>query len=165
MVYDGLKVVHFVFRADEVARAVEAETAYAGERARDDAGRVMVDEIVMDEEYGVLFRRLFLEARARVLQVAGSRARVTGFPRFDAADFDEERDFCFCLEEMDDAGARVVDALVMDLLVYRVAGRWLEGKLPGLAGTFLERAEEAGDAIKRCLVARGRPGVIRGWIA
>ncbi|MDR1274680.1 MAG: hypothetical protein LBK12_09045 [Odoribacteraceae bacterium] len=107
MVYDGLEMVHFVFRADEVARAVEAETAYAGERTRDDAGRVMTDELVMDEEYGVLFRRLFLEARARVLQVAGSRARVTGFPRFDAADFDEERDFCFCLEEMDDAGARV----------------------------------------------------------
>ncbi len=87
-------------------KLVKQETSYLAERRTKEqpgGGVVMMyDELVMDEEYDILFRRLFLEAHAEILLRISSNYLAntptdidpiyTEFP-----DFNQDRDFSLWL--------------------------------------------------------------------
>ena len=156
-------IVHYTFKSEDIRRAVEMETAYLGERIVDGNGGTRLDELLMDEEHEVLFRRLFLEARAEVLLFASPWCRGAGSLSFDAGDFSDGRDFLVSLEISRPGMQDVADAKIKEYLVTYILYRWFETKYPDAAALFAARSGAAMAAIRRAAMAGVPPATIRGW--
>ena len=146
-------VLFFIYTHDLIQEAVKMETSLLAERRKEttedgkEKSRFM--ELVMDEEYDVLFRRLFLQAHADLMtKIPGKYLAETPTdlrPVFrEFPDFHSDRDFCLWLnmqESFVKNYRKSVDVLIEQFLIDYICWRWFETKLPKEAMTYFERME------------------------
>ena len=161
----------FAYSHDDVARAVEEETALLGERRyrerKDGSREELLGEIVMDGEYDNLFRRYFDEACGEVTLAIPRkviRHTVTDLhpPVIEGENVEKDRDFFLELGLPRSFPVQYrggVNALIGGFLVDYICGRWLETKSAEDGAKYLARAEGRLEEVKRML--RGAWGEVR----
>ncbi|MDR2684256.1 MAG: hypothetical protein LBB53_02595, partial [Prevotellaceae bacterium] len=149
----------FIYTHDLIQKAVKLETSLLAERRSEQTkdGTVvnLFDELVMDEEYDVMFRRLFLEAHAELLSSMPScfikntptdlRPVFREFP-----DFRRDRDFVLWLEVSDaypQQYKKSIDIKIELFLIDYICYRWLETKSPNDSAVYLLRLEKTKNEI------------------
>lgn len=162
-------IVFFTYTHDNIQKLVEQETAYIAERRTkvlpDGNSVEMLDELVMDEEYDVLFKRYFLAAHAKVIEnipVAYLKNMPTDLtPVFrEFPDFRQDRDSAIWLDMPCTWPLQVkksVDIKIQEYFVDYICWRWFETKSPQDAATFSLRLDETMQEIKLLLSKRTRP--------
>lgn len=151
---------------DDIFKSVKMESSYLAERKTDQQGNPAFEDFVFDEEYLILFRSLFFDARANVTSatVAYVKGMVPDADYFDSQNFDTEKDFVLQLTMPDNFVQQMSNSVsikMKDYLVAYVMYRWLETKSQE-AGVYLQRAEICLQDMKRYLEMRTTPRRIRG---
>ena len=146
----------FTHKSDSIQQAVKRETAYIAERSEN------FEQLVYDEEYFEQFRDHFLEARANIIEATLAYQKTIEMDNtyFDSTDFDMEKDFIILMEFSDDHIKQVFQPMTVKMREYLVAYivyRWLEVKLPEMARTYFDRAEECLSKIKSYCEMRSTP--------
>lgn len=151
---------------DSIFTSVKMESSYLAERAKDKDGEPMFEEIVFDEEYFILFRDLFFDARANVVGACSAYMKdQTEISLFEQDNFDKERDFIFRMDVPDFIPA-YLDSLSIKIKSYLVAHilyRWLEHKMPAEAQGYLERSNSYLKDVSRFLELRKERRIRKSW--
>jgi hypothetical protein len=144
----------FIYTHDNIQKAVKQETSLLAERRygeTDAGGRApLLDELVMDEEYDVLFKRYFNSAHASLLSAIPARyvaetptdleSVFTEFP-----DFTQDRDFCLFVRLPDDFPEQYrksIDYKLEQYMIDYVCYRWLETKSPEDGVSYYSRLND-----------------------
>jgi len=149
-----MKLLYFIFTHDLIQKAVKLETSLLAERRKREMttgqSEELLDELVMDEEYEILFKRLFSEAHAEVMLripahcVADTPTDLN--PLYNEfPDFRQDRDFVLFLNMIDDFPynyTKSIDIKLQQFLIDYVCYRWLETKSPTDAGTYFSRLDK-----------------------
>ncbi|GHT33120.1 hypothetical protein FACS189434_06490 [Bacteroidia bacterium] len=164
-----MRTLIFVYTHDLIQKAVKLETSLLAER-RDvvaKEGEVVsnFETLVMDEEYDILFRRLFLQAHAEFLSKIPARyLRETPtdlLPMFrEFPDFRRDRDFNLFLAVSDDFPMQYkksIDIKIEQFLIDYICWRWFETKLPRESATYFARIDKTADEVKDLLSASVKP--------
>ena len=151
---------------DDIFKGVKMESSYLAERKVDGQGSPTFEDFVFDEEYLILFRSLFFDARANVTSatVAYVKGMAPDAFYFDGQNFDTEKDFVLQLTMPDNFVQQMnnsVNIKMKEYLVCFIMYRWLETK-SNEATTYLQRAEICLQDMKRYLEMRTTPRRIRG---
>jgi hypothetical protein len=162
-------ILFFIYTHDEIQKAVKLETSLLAERrkkqAPDGSETIMFDELVMDEEYDILFRRLFLDGHAEVVMRIPSRyladtptdlqSVFTEYP-----DFRQDRDFGLWLsmhEGFPMQYRKSIDIKLQQFLIDYICYRWLETKSPEDAATYFSRLDKTIEDVQRMLIRTTTP--------
>jgi hypothetical protein len=166
-------IVYFIFTRDWLQKAVKAETSLLAVRRQkklaDGSVTDMMEELVMDEAYEVMLRRLFLEAHAELISKLSVNylidtptdlsSLLQEFP-----DFRQDRDFSLWLNvsnEWPRQYQKTLDIKMQQFLIDYVCWRWLETKSPEDALSYAQKLPGTSNQIKELLIRRTRPGKIR----
>lgn len=168
-------VIFFIHTYDNIQMLVHQETSYLAERrsspllSRDErfdaqSGELFNDLLVMDKEYDVLFRRLFLEAQAEIsLRISSNyfkdlptdfKPENNGHPSFKYGD-----DFLLLLQMHDDFAIeykKSIDVKIQQFIIDYICWRWFETKSPRDAQFYFERWNKTISDIKSLLMRRLR---------
>jgi hypothetical protein len=141
-----MKTISLVFSHDSVFAGVKQETSHLGERYRDKDGNSLFDSLVFDEEYLVLFRTLFFDARAQVIHALSAYMRdIPAEARsIDTQNFSTDRDLELLLAVDERWNSHLLQPLDSEIRAYLVAYityRWFENKLPQEAANYFSRAD------------------------
>lgn len=171
-----MKVLFFYYTHDNIQKLVKQETSYLAERRSDtplkqgdnfgsQSGELFNDLLVMDEEYDVLFRRLFDEAHAEIILRIPSKylaptptdltPTLHEFP-----DFSKDRDFSLWLTMHCDFPMQYkksIDIKLQQFIVDYICYRWLENKSPRDASGYFGRLEKTMDDINRLMMRKVKP--------
>jgi hypothetical protein len=152
---------------DEILKGVKQESSLLAKRRTDQQGTPTFDELVFDEEYLILFRDLFFDARSNVESACSAYFMVEDNPTFESQNFDSEKDFVLQLE-IKDFLQQMANNISMKMKYYLIAYimyRWLETKLPQEAATYYARAETHLQDMKRYMEMRTMRRQIKGsWL-
>lgn len=163
---ETIMILYFIHTKDNIQSAVKQETSLLAERRyRELKGgerEELLDELVMDEEYDDLFKRLFRQAHAELITNISSNYLAETptdlspvFSEF--PDFRQDRDFSLWLDMHEDFPPQYrksIDIKTEQFLIDYVCYRWLENKSPNDARYFLLRQEKTLEDIKRLLVRK-----------
>lgn len=157
----------FIYSYDDIFRSVKQEASLYAERKTDTAGNSLFDELVFDEEYGILFRKHFFEAQAQVDTIVSAYLRdiPAGPEHFETQDFARDRDYILQLCMPDTFNAhmkRPVDIKIKQYLVDYFMYLWLRTKMPGDAEIYLFSASTLLPEIKSLLEKRTKNPRIKG---
>lgn len=143
-------IIYFIFSHDSIQKAVKQETSLLAERKTIDTQngeRSFFEELVMDEEYDILFRRLFLEAHAEIMKIIPPKFLnstptdlSSTFTEFQ--DFRQDRDFALWLNtkcDFTEQYKKSIGIKIQQFLVDYICWRWLETKSPQDAITYYSR--------------------------
>lgn len=154
-----------IYTHDRIQKGVKEETSYLAMRRKDETGAEMLTELVMDEQYETLFKRLFNDAHAEVmLRIPASY--LTGTPTdlnpiyTEFPDFRQDRDFCLYLKMHNDFPQQYlksVDIKILQFLIDYVCYRWLETKSPNDSQTYFGRLAKTQQDILRLISRTGTP--------
>ena len=162
-----MKTIFFLFTHDAIQNAVKEETSLLAERRPDSADPTALynDQLVMDEEYDTLFRRLFQDAHAEIITHISSNyladtptdiePLLSEFP-----DFSEERDFALWLTMHDDFPLQYVKSIGIKLkqfVIDYICWRWLETKAPNEAVSYYNRTQYVMKDVKELLIRKINP--------
>jgi len=165
--------VIYLYTHDSLQKAVKLETSLLAERRRvqfkDGTSEEMLDDLVMDEEYDVMFRKLFLEAHADVLSHISVNYLMDTptdlSPMLNEfQDFSQDRDFTIWMNMHEDwpkQYRKSVDIKLQQYLTDYICYRWLETKSPNDALTFRSRLEPTIDDVKSLLIRKTVP--LKRW--
>ena len=168
-------IFFFVYTHDRIQNGVKEETSLIavrrnyvpptdrrGAQVNIAGGQPLFKELVMDEAYDTMFRRLFLEAHAEVVKVIPTRYLQTTptdltpvyheFP-----DFHKDRDFLLFVDVGDNYPPQYrksIDILIQRYLIDYICYRWFETKSPEDAVTFFGRLEKTTQDIVNLLNKR-----------
>ena len=164
-----MSLLLFIYTHDNLQKLVKAETSYIAERRFRELNNGMreelFDELVMDEAYDVLFRRLFDEAHADIILHISSNY-LAGTPTdldpvyHEFPDFSKDRDFVIWLNMHTDFPMQYkksIDIKLQQYLVDYICYRWLETKSPKDSMTFFSRLEKTIEDVQRLLVRKTTP--------
>ena len=148
-------ILFFLYTHDNIQKLVKQETSYIAERRASptlnqgenfgsQAGELYNDLLVMDEEYDILFKRLFDEAHAEIVFNISSRHLAETptdlepvFREF--PDFSQDRDFPLWLDvdgSFPMQYKKSIDIKIQQFIVDYICWRWLETKSPADAAFF-----------------------------
>ncbi|NDV46106.1 hypothetical protein D0T49_03500 [Paludibacter sp. 221] len=162
-------ILFFIYTHDLIQQLVKQETSLLAERRftelKDGSKESLFDKLVMDEEYDVLFRRLFGEAHADIITkipvnyLADTPTDLEPVYR-EFPDFSVDRDFNLYLEMHNDFPLQFrksIDIKIQQYLIDNICYRWLETKSPNDAATYYSRLDKAIEDIKSLLIRRTTP--------
>lgn len=157
-----MKLISFLFSHDDIFAGVKQESSLLSERRFDAQGNTLFDELVFDEEYLILFRRLFFEAQANLIPAVSAYLKYNSFDDgfFETRDFTEDRDLSLHLlmpADYFDAYTTAVDIKIKEYLIAYIMYRWLETKMPQEAATFFQRSAACLNDVKNNLEKRLNP--------
>lgn len=153
----------YLFTHDLIQQDVKQETSLIAERRfavnkKTGEETPLYEQLVMDEEYDYLFRRLFNEAQAAVISVIPSRClkdTPTDLkPLLEHREYDDNKDWLLVLrapERFAPQYRKALDSEIEGLLVDLICFRWLETKSPEDAQGYFVRSEQRKEAIKKIL--------------
>ncbi len=161
-------VLFFIYTHDKIQKGVKLETSLLAERRfetdKNGNKKSLFEMLVMDEEYDILFKRLFNQAHADViLAIPNAYLRETPtdmqelyseFP-----DFSVDRDFSLWLNMSDSftlQNKKSIDIKIEEYLIADIVYRWLETKSPNDAKAYLVRREKCAEDIRKLLSKRNR---------
>lgn len=151
-------ILTYIQTHDTILKAVKLESTLLAERRNDQQGNSMFDDLVFDEEYLILFRDLFFDARANVTSACTAYMKdVSDITLFDTNNFEQDKDFSIQLKLPDTFVIAVnnsVDSKMKSYLVAYIMYRWLETKLPNESVVYLTRATTHLQDMKRYLEMR-----------
>lgn len=161
--------IYFVFTHDLIQKGVKLETSYLAVRRKQQteggALEEMLNELVMDEDHEVLFKRLFLQAHAEVISKISVNYLMdtptdlqSVYTNF--SDFREDRDFVLFLNMHWDFPLQYKKSIEVKLeqyLIDYICYRWLETKSPDDAVTYKARLEPTLTEIRVLLVRKTQP--------
>ncbi len=147
---------------DEIFKGVKIESSYLAKRWVDNQGNDNFDNLVFDEEYLILFRQLFFDARANVMSALSAYFKhlpeVTMY--FDSQDATTNNDFIIQLLMPGHylmAMNEPVNNKMKEFIIAHIMHRWLMPKLPNEAGIYLHQSETFMADMKRYLEMRTKP--------
>jgi len=159
-------ILNIVQTHDEIFKGVKQESSLLAERRTDNQGTPTFDELVFDEEYLILFRDLFFDARSNV-ESACSAYFYAPDDLFESQNFENQKDFVLQLH-IHHFLQQMYNNVCMKMKSYLVAYimyRWLETKLPQEASIYLTRAETHLQDMKRYMEMRTKQRKIKGsWL-
>lgn len=157
----------YLFTHDLIQQDVKQETSLIAERRtavnrQTGEEKPLYEQLVMDEEYDYLFRRLFGEAQAEVMAAIPSRClRETPTDLkplvLEHREYDDNRDWLLVLhtpEAFSRQYRKALDSTIEGLLVDYICWRWLETKSAEDAQWYLARIEPRKGEIKK-VMAKG----------
>ena len=162
-------ILYFIYTHDLIQKAVKLETSLLADRRKKEVakGQVedMLNELVMDEDYEVMFKRLFNAAHAEImLNIPKSYLVDTPTdisPMYaEFPDFSQDRDFILYLNMQDDFPkqyTKSIDAKIEEFIIDYICYRWLETKSPNDAKTYFSRLPKTTSDISRLIVRKDRP--------
>ena len=160
-------ILNIVQTHDEIFKGVKQESSLLAERRTDQQGTPTFEELVFDEEYLILFRDLFFDARSNVESACSAYFYTQDNAVFESQNFEAEKDFVLQLEIKDflQQMANNVGMKMKAYLVAYIVYRWLETKLPQEAATYYARAETHLQDMKRYMEMRTMRRKIKGnWL-
>ena len=162
-------IIFFIFSRDAIQKGVKLETSLLAERRfrelKTGELQELFQELVMDEEYDVLFKRLFDQARAEIVQNISSNY-LTEMPTDmgeiyrEFPDFQQDRDVALYLKMHCDFPLQYkksIDVKIEQFLIDYICWRWLETKSPDDAVFFFSRLETLLYDIRRLLIRKSTP--------
>ena len=162
-----MKTIYFLFTHDSMQKAVKEETSLLAERrsAGNDPSELYNDQLVMDEEYDTLFRRLFQEAHAEIITLIASNyladTPTDTEPLFrEFPDFSEDRDFALWLNMHDDFPMQYhksIDIKLNQFVIDFICWRWLETKAPQEALSYYNRTFKSMKDVQNMLIRKINP--------
>jgi hypothetical protein len=146
----------FKLSNEDAAKAVKMESSYLAERRSEDG---LNESLLYDEEYQILFRDHFLQARAKIIEatLAYSKNIEMTVEYFEINNMDSEKDFLLYLSMPDTFIKQMVEPITVRIKEYIISNimyRWLETKLPQEAAVYFNRANDALKDVKRMLEMR-----------
>ena len=158
-------IIFFVITKDMLAKAVELETSLLAERRRDASGEEMLADLVMHDDYDVLFKRLMNDAKAEIINNISSNYMIdtptdleavyTEFP-----DFRQDRDFNLWLNMHADfllQYRKSIETKMQQYMIDYICYRWLETKSPNDAATYFSRLDGTLADIRQMLIRKRNP--------
>lgn len=162
-------LVYYIITGDMLAKAVKLETSLLAERRRkeykDGTSEDMMDELVMDEEYEILFKRLMNDGKADIMLNLSSNLLAdtptdmepvyNEFP-----DFRQDRDFNLFLNmhaDWPEQYRKTIENKLQQYLIDFICYRWLETKSPNDAATYYSRLHTTLEDVRRLLVRKKNP--------
>jgi hypothetical protein len=153
----------FIHTHDDTFKAVKLESSLFAHRQTNKEGVSLFDIFVFDEAYDILFRQLFFEAQADLMQVIPSRF-IKDMPideqYFQTADFLNEEDFNLWLDIPRRwllQYSKYLDILIKEFLVAYILWRWLETKSPQFSQYYFLRLEILKPQIKKMFQRSDHP--------
>ena len=165
-------IIFFKYTHDRIQKGVKLETSLLADRrdqmTKDGTVISNFDQLVMDEAYDILFRRLFFEAHAEIISgipshfVAETPTDITAMrvDNFESADYNTDRDFNLWLKVSDDfvrQTKKAIDIMIEQYIIDYICWRWFETKLPQDAVNYYNRLENTLNKIKLQLNRRIKP--------
>jgi hypothetical protein len=151
---------------DDILKGVKMESSYLAKRKSDAQGNDLLDILVFDEEYLVLFRSLFFSTRSKLTSACSAYLKLPDDPAyFDSQDFSTEKDYVIQLFMPSTFLMPIRESIAIEMKDYIIAYimyRWLETKLPNEAGIYKVRSNEHLDELKKYLGMRTKPTIRRG---
>lgn len=164
-----------LFTHDLIQQDVKQETSLLGERRsavnpKTGEERPLYEQLVMDEEYDYLFRRLFNEAQSVVLAAIPGRylkGTPTDFkPLLEHREYDNNKDWILAIRPGENGMPmqyrKAWDSEVEGLLTDYITYRWLETKSPEDAQGYFVRVASRAETLKK-LLAKGRQTARGRW--
>lgn len=161
-------IIYFIFSHDLIQKAVKLETSLLAKRRNiptQDGVESLFDDLVMDEDYDVLFRRLFAEAHAEVVRTIPPKMieptptdLSSIFTEFE--DFRQDRDFALWVDVNCDFPMQYkksIDTKIEMYLIDYICYRWFETKSPQDSMTYYSRLNTTLNEIVRLLTRRTIP--------
>lgn len=161
--------IYFIFTHDLIQKGVKMETSYLAVRRKQQtaSGEMteMLNELVMDEDHQILFKRLFLQAQSDIISnisvnyLADTPTNLNSL-NSNFSDFRDDRDFALFLNMHNDFPLQYKRSIAVKLeqyLIDSVCYRWLETKSPDDAQTYQERLDPTLKEIKILLVRKTIP--------
>ncbi len=162
-------VLFFVFTHDTIQKGVKLETSLLAERRfevnKNGDKRSLFDTLVMDEEYEILFKRLFNQAHSEiVLSIPSDYIRNTPtdmqelyseFP-----DFSVDKDFSLWLNMPSSFPLQYkksIQTKIEEYLIANICYLWFQTKSPNDAKVYLMNKEKCEVDIRRLLNKRSKP--------
>lgn len=159
----------FTSTQEEIQKAVARESSILGVRTKDNNGDTMLDEIVFDEEYQLSLRDYFLDARGRLIMdfQAYTKNVDPGEVYFDSEDADSYKDFVFAVDLPETFNKNMLVPIttnIKEFIVAYIMYRWLETKMPNIAGVYKLRTDAIIGVLKslfnaRTVLLRRKPSV------
>ena len=160
-------IITFIFSWDDIFRSVKQESSLLAERKVDAAGNSLFNQLVFDEEYEILFKKLFLEAQAYIDDVASAYNK--GIPvdadYLETQDFSKERDYIIQLnmpQSIMIQASKAADIKIKQFLVDYIMYVWLRTKLPNEAEIYSIAAQTLLPEIKSQQERRSRKPELKG---
>lgn len=158
------KALIHTFTHELIQQDVKQETSLIAERrfsVNRQTGETtpLYEQLVMDEEYDYLFRRLFSEAQAQVLSAIPSRC-VEETPTdllpylIEHREYDDNKDWLLVLKPAKSFPMqyrKALDSEIEGMLVDYICYRWLETKSAEDAAGYLGRVDGRKEAIRKIL--------------
>lgn len=158
--------VFYIITGDTLSKAVKLETSLLAMRRKkqqpDGSLREMLDELVLDEDNAILFKRLMNEAHADIITNISSNMLadtptdmepvLTEFP-----DFRQDMDTILYLNMHNDwpmQYKKSVDIKIRQYMIDYICWRWLETKSQEDAVTYQSRLYDTLESIRHLLVRK-----------
>ncbi len=139
------KILTFINTHDEMLKSVKMESSYMAVRRTDQQGTPTFEQLVFDEEYAILFRSLFFDARTAIISACSAYLMESVNDTFNDEDFSDNKDFILqlCLPcTFKDQMTGSIGIKIKEYLTAYIMYRWLETKLPQEAMTYKIRSEQ-----------------------
>jgi len=156
--------IYFIFTHDQIQKAVKMETSLLAIRRKQQnaAGETedMLKELVMDEQYEPMFKRLFFQAHAEVISKISVNYLMDTPTDFTSNDYKAERDFVLFLNMHCDFPLQYKPSIEIKLeqyLIDYICYRWLETKSPNDAATYASRLQPTIQEIQVLLIRKTQP--------
>jgi hypothetical protein len=138
------------------------ESSYLAERRSDNQGNDLFESLVFDEEYLILFRQLFFDARANVISALSAYLKdfIYTPEYYDSQNATTDVDFIIQLSMPDTyllAMNQPASSKMKEYLVSYILYRWLMNKSPNDANIYLQQSEGYMADLKRYLEMRTLP--------
>lgn len=151
----------FAFTHDLIQKGVKMETSYiAARRKQQTSGEELLDELVMDDQYEILFKRLFKDAHAEVIRNISVNYLMQTATDWNPTEFNQDRDFILFLNMHCDFPMQYKKSIEIKLeqfLIDYVCYRWLETKSPNDAATYASRLKPTIQDIQSLLIRKTNP--------
>lgn len=162
-------IIFYIFTRDLIQKAVKLESSLVAVRRKEQSsdGQTieLFDQLVMDEAYEVLFKRLMLEAHSDIITnipsnfLAATPTDLTPvwseFP-----DFRQDRDFVLYMRMHNEWPLnyqKSVDVKIQQYLIDYILWKWFETKSPNDAAVYQSHLSTIMADIKTLLNKRDRP--------
>lgn len=162
-------IIFFIYTHDLIQKGVKLETSYLAENRKRQESGDMIEELIMDEQHDILFRRLFNQAHAEVISKL-SVTYLSGTPTDlepvfrEFPDFRQDRDFSLFLNMHADFPMQYkksIEIKIEQYLIDFICYRWLETKSPTDAASYFQRLKPTLDEIKLLLIRKLNPPKLR----
>ena len=158
-------IIILIYTDHNIFSGVKAETSYLAERRfreTPNGEASMFDELVFDEEYQIMFKRLFQQAHSEVMKYIPPQYLKDTPTDIDEvyrefADFSQDNDWVLYLDMpsgFTEQYRKSIDIKIEQFLIDYICWRWLETKSPPDAAFYFARLEPTMRDVLRLLARR-----------